>query len=258
MNVNCISKKDAKFGGLIRYYTGKMCKSGHFSERYVKSGTCVECVRKYDCNFWIENTKKTYKDGASKICSKCKSIKKFEEFYTGKGMGGRAARCKHCAQEQARLRFSKRKKDGKCLLCDNLALEGRTRCADHAKKAIAYTFKTHGKSKNLFNAAKRRARIEGVGFTLTFEWVKKRVAFGYCELTGIKFNLSLRKKGRRCNPYGPSIDRRIAGSDYTPENCRVVVTAVNFAMNEWGEDIYAEIAHRYLERHSKREIKNVA
>jgi hypothetical protein len=30
--------------GLKRYYTGKKCKHGHDSERYVYNGHCVECA----------------------------------------------------------------------------------------------------------------------------------------------------------------------------------------------------------------------
>jgi hypothetical protein len=39
-----ISAKDAGAANLKKYYTGKPCKHGHDSERYVKGGTCVACV----------------------------------------------------------------------------------------------------------------------------------------------------------------------------------------------------------------------
>lgn len=38
-----ISQMDAARKGLARYFTGKPCKRGHLSERYVASGTCCEC-----------------------------------------------------------------------------------------------------------------------------------------------------------------------------------------------------------------------
>ncbi len=39
-----ISRKEAKEQGLKRYFTGKPCKHGHISERYI-GGSCVECMR---------------------------------------------------------------------------------------------------------------------------------------------------------------------------------------------------------------------
>jgi hypothetical protein len=38
-----ISKKEAKDLGLNRYFTGKPCKHGHLSERYMCNG-CVSCL----------------------------------------------------------------------------------------------------------------------------------------------------------------------------------------------------------------------
>lgn len=39
-----ISKAIAKQFGYKTYYTGKPCINGHFSERYVSTGTCIECL----------------------------------------------------------------------------------------------------------------------------------------------------------------------------------------------------------------------
>lgn len=42
-----ISRDDAQSQGRTRYYTGVSCKKrGHFSERFVSSGGCVECVNR--------------------------------------------------------------------------------------------------------------------------------------------------------------------------------------------------------------------
>lgn len=40
-----ISRGDAISLNLIRYFTGKACKNGHMSERFVKRRQCVECNR---------------------------------------------------------------------------------------------------------------------------------------------------------------------------------------------------------------------
>lgn len=39
-----ITRIDAAKRGLKRYYTGKPCKHGHDSERWVYNGHCVECT----------------------------------------------------------------------------------------------------------------------------------------------------------------------------------------------------------------------
>lgn len=39
-----ITRMSAARAGLKRYYTGKTCKHGHNSERWVYNGHCVECT----------------------------------------------------------------------------------------------------------------------------------------------------------------------------------------------------------------------
>ena len=43
--MDIISKKDAVAKGLATFYTGKVCKRGHDSYRYVKNGACSTCVK---------------------------------------------------------------------------------------------------------------------------------------------------------------------------------------------------------------------
>jgi hypothetical protein len=40
-----ITRKDAIKEAKSVYYTGKPCKNGHITLRYVTSGTCIECQR---------------------------------------------------------------------------------------------------------------------------------------------------------------------------------------------------------------------
>lgn len=42
-----ISKQEAANQNLIYYYTGKKCKNGHDSERFVKGGMCKQCKKEY-------------------------------------------------------------------------------------------------------------------------------------------------------------------------------------------------------------------
>jgi hypothetical protein len=71
-----------------------------------------------------------------------------------------------------------------------------------------------------------------------------RESQGRCALTGLPFRGRCREFRR--NPYGVSVDRVDSSRGYTPDNTRLVLVAVNLAMNEWGEDVFRQIAHAYL------------
>ena len=47
MAIEIISRVDARARGLKRYFTGKPCKKGHFSERKVSTRQCRECDREW-------------------------------------------------------------------------------------------------------------------------------------------------------------------------------------------------------------------
>jgi hypothetical protein len=40
-----LRKSEAVSLGLKKYFTGKHCKQGHLSERYVQKSTCIECLK---------------------------------------------------------------------------------------------------------------------------------------------------------------------------------------------------------------------
>jgi hypothetical protein len=56
--MNMITRSEAKAQGHVRYCTGKACKHGHTSERYTKTGQCVECVTGYAYGFALVNPEK--------------------------------------------------------------------------------------------------------------------------------------------------------------------------------------------------------
>ena len=69
-----MKKRDAQEQGLKFYCTGKPCKHGHISDRYTKTGHCIECVKiqstqwktknpdkqKAAMRKWWENNKETH------------------------------------------------------------------------------------------------------------------------------------------------------------------------------------------------------
>lgn len=57
-----IPKQEAKRQRLKRYFTGKPCKHGHVSERWVSTGICVECSFLRNHQRWQEDS--NYRDHA--------------------------------------------------------------------------------------------------------------------------------------------------------------------------------------------------
>jgi len=93
----------------------------------------------------------------------------------------------------------------------------------------------------LFNAAKQRANRFGGTLSITPEWIEAKIIFGKCELTGLPFNLQPTLKNH-VNPYAPSLDRIDSNNrDYSVKNTRVVLAAVNAALNEWGLEVMKPI-----------------
>jgi hypothetical protein len=45
--MNIISRKEAIQKGLQKYYTGKPCKNGHYSERYTLGSECQACIKEH-------------------------------------------------------------------------------------------------------------------------------------------------------------------------------------------------------------------
>ncbi len=83
------------------------------------------------------------------------------------------------------------------------------------------------------------ARKRGV-VTITNDWVANKIIKGYCELTGLPFDLNKSNPPR--NPYAPSLDRIDASiKEYSENNTRVVLSAVNTALNQYGDKLMLPI-----------------
>lgn len=101
-------------------------------------------------------------------------------------------------------------------------------------------------AKRLLWAARDRSRDGACKIDLSeadmLEIVRR--ADGHCEVTGIPFNRNALAGTRR--PYAPSLDRINPTAGYTKDNCRLVLFAVNVAMSDWGESVFAHIARVYM------------
>jgi len=96
-----------------------------------------------------------------------------------------------------------------------------------------------------FRSAKTTSKLRKIDFNLTreeFDQLIKR-ANGYCEVSSIKFDLNT-VVGSNRRPWAPSIDRISAGRSYSFSNCRLVCCVVNWAMSDWGQDVFWKMVRR--------------
>lgn len=98
----------------------------------------------------------------------------------------------------------------------------------------------------LFRSARERSKIRGWDFTITREWLRRKLEAGVCEATGLAFANGNYKGAGHSDPFSASLDRRDSTKGYTPENCRLVLWGLNMALSQWGDHVYAEIATAYL------------
>lgn len=183
-----------------------------------------------------------------KCCTGCRLIKPTADFYRNTRSGTLRAQCKQCCRERRAARVA----SGYCGDCHNRALPGGTRCETHTRRTAAAVQRRYasrrGRAMILLTGARNRARAEGVTCTLDLDWFESRLA-GVCEMTGLPFDFAPSGTGH-FNPYAPSVDRKLS-RDYTPDNCRVVLTAMNWAMNTWGEPVLRNIMDAWLSRAEK-------
>ena len=138
-------------------------------------------------------------DETHKRCYKCKETKTVAEFYPRKGRGLQNVQddCKKCASKRT-IEWRK------------LSLAGRTY--------------------SLWFTARKNAHKKEIEFTLTKEWIKKRLEKGVCEVSGVPFKVCLKtgNSGSK-KAFGASLDRTDQTGGYTPENCKMVIWIYNLA-----------------------------
>jgi hypothetical protein len=62
-----------------------------------------------------------------------------------------------------------------------------------------------------------------------------------CALSGIPFDLAPHGASTR-RPFAPSLDRIDSARGYHRGNVRLVCCAVNYLMNEWGDEVFHRLA----------------
>jgi hypothetical protein len=128
--------------------------------------------------------------------------------------------------------------------------EGMTHATDHTRGRARDGYRRHWAGSLLRNAKYRINRE----CTLTADDL-----FGMfqdqndrCALSGLRFRYR-RDEGRR-DPMSPSLDRIDSRSGYTVANCRLVLLAVNVALNNWGDETFVRICKAVAKRSPSRPL----
>lgn len=103
------------------------------------------------------------------------------------------------------------------------------------KRQKIYHISTKGRSFYLYNSAKKRSKKFNLEINITANWIDQKLIKGFCELTGLPFDFKSSEK-YFINPYSPSIDRINSEKGYTKDNVRIVLSSVNAALGEHGEE----------------------
>jgi hypothetical protein len=102
--------------------------------------------------------------------------------------------------------------------------------------------------KNLWGGAKRRARENGIEFSLSKEWVLEQVNSGVCAVSGLAFEPG---SGLH-HPMSPSLDRISRDFGYTQENTRLVIWAVNNLKGIGSDETMWKVVEAMIEHRKKR------
>ena len=154
-----------------------------------------------------------------KKCSKCHLVWPVS-YFADNGQGYLHAKCRDCFR--AYHREWSRKKEG-------LA---KRQARANLKHYHAHKNNPTFHAKYMFQKCKGSAACRLLSFSLTQEWVQKKLERGVCEVTGIPFDAIKDGSGKK-RPFAASIDRIDNSLGYSPENCRMVVWIFNLAKATW-------------------------
>ena len=95
-----------------------------------------------------------------------------------------------------------------------------------------------------FKSAKARTKRSGRVSDLTHTDVTAmfKAQGGRCAVSGLAFTLQRFPDAFVKHPFAPSIDRIDSREGYVLTNVRLVCTAVNFGLGQWGEEAFRAIA----------------
>lgn len=198
-----------------------------------------------------------------KTCNQCNVIRLLTDFSRDtRRKNGLQGRCKEC--DKIRLRIFKEKNPNYFKVKGKERYDRTENPARYLKyreknldRVNNYMRTTRGRFLTLLNSARGRAKKASVPYELDLEWLMEKYEkqSKCCLLTGIQLLLESNRGGSRAfGPFSPSLDRIIPKLGYTKENTRLVCTFINLAMNHFGEDVFAKVAHSYIERNKNANL----
>lgn len=174
-----------------------------------------------------------------KKCCYCKDYKKLDEFSSPK-----QGACKLCVKEYNKVYRSKtlikRAEENKKWRQNNKE--------KHRETKYDYYSTIKGRIQNLLKSARKRAKIKSIEYDLDIAWLTElfKQQNNKCLLTNIDFVIPTERNNNKAHPFAPSLDRIDSDKGYTKENTRLVCVAINYGMNEFGEEIFSQICKSYL------------
>jgi len=129
-------------------------------------------------------------------------------------------KCISCGEDATVVRFGKGRA-GTCNTCSKTQWD-----QNNALKI---------RCQRLYGNAQKRAKANGwPPPDFTSEWIEEKVLAGFCEATGIPFDLETRRSEiHASNPWVPSLDRIDSSGPYLKENVQVVVYMYNVCKGEF-------------------------
>ena len=104
--------------------------------------------------------------------------------------------------------------------------------------------------RRLLGSARRRSAGSHFQFDLEPDDIPSlwRTQHGRCAVSGLRFSMARFPEALVKHPYGPSLDRIDSRQGYVRGNVRLVCTAVNFGLGQWGDEVFRTIAEATVHR----------
>jgi hypothetical protein len=193
-----------------------------------------------------------------KRCYKCGTVKDVSEFYKDShsktGLQGVCKECTRAHTKQYQLDHPYYYVEkGKVRYRTIGKFENEQRYEKNREKFLQarrkYGASLVGRLRTLLTSARTRAEKHKLVFDLDFDWLMElyNKQDGKCSLTGIQLQFGFNQdSSRHFMPESPSLDRIDPVVGYTKENTRLVCTAINLAMNHFGERSFEALCKAYL------------
>jgi len=149
-----------------------------------------------------------------KTCNDCEKSKSLDSFHKdSNAKDGRKGKCKDCTA----VYIKDRRAGG----------SGSSRNSNKSNEEV--------RASKLISGAKVRSKKKGISCTICADDIVPALDYGFCEATGMPFEMDLVEKANGDNfqhPCAPSIDRIDPEVGYDPGNVQVVVRGYNMLKGE--------------------------